>query len=57
MLKNSARILMFHDESNDAELFRAKFSFVARCKEGDLQLLNVPKLTCMHSTYKNWYPI
>ena len=38
---------MLMDKINVAEWFRAKSPSLARCKEGDLPLLNFSNLTCM----------
>ena len=38
---------MLVDKINVAELFCAKSPSLARCKEGDLPLLNFSNLTCM----------
>ena len=38
---------MLIDKINVAEWFRAKSPSLARCKEGDLPLLNFSNLTCM----------
>ena len=48
MFKISAGIWMLIDEINVVEFFTAKFPFLARCKEGDLLVLNFSNLTCMH---------
>ena len=39
---------MLIDKINVAEWFRAKSPTLARCKEGDLPLLNFSNLTCMY---------
>ena len=39
---------MLMDKINVAEWFRAKSPSLAKCKEGDLPLLNFLNLTCMH---------
>ena len=44
-LWNSSQMLM--DKINVAEWFRAKSPSLARCKKGDLPLLNFSSLTCM----------
>ena len=38
---------MLVDRINVMEWFRAKSPSLARCKEGDLPLLNISNLTCM----------
>ena len=38
---------MLMDKINVAEWFRAKSPSLAKCKEGDLPLLNFSNLTCM----------
>ena len=52
MLKKFSLNLIFRDKINAAELFRAKSPSLARCKEGDLPLLNFSNLTCMHFQIK-----
>ena len=42
---------MLMDKINVAEWFRAKSPSLARCKEGDLPLLNFSNLTCMGVPY------
>ena len=43
-------IWMLIDEINVAEWFRVESPSLARCKEGDLPLLNFSNLTCMGPT-------
>ena len=47
IFKISAQIWMLIDKINVTEWFLAKSPSFARCKEGDLPLLNFSKLTCM----------
>ena len=47
IFKISAGILTLMDKINVAEWFRAKSPSFARCKEGDLPLLNFSNLTCV----------
>ena len=47
IFKILGKIWMLIDEINVAEWFRVESPSLARCKEGDLPLLNFSNLTCM----------